>query len=380
MTDSATTTLIDSTSDLEEIARQARTAGAIGVDTEFVWERTFYPRLGLIQMALPDGRCFLFDVPAIGNLEPFAAVLADGSVVKIFHDAQQDLTILAGATGTTAKNIFDTRLAAGFCGLNSTSSLANLVNTILGVGLTKSHTRSDWLKRPLSPEQLSYACDDVNYLVPLRFILLGRITTPETRHWLAEELLGLADKQLANESDDTRYLKVKGARSLDRRGLAIVRELYRWRECEAIRRDRPRSHIMADKTMVTIARLRLNSIDKLRQSGALNERKLRTYGAGIASCVQKGYKVPSALLPEKETRHPLSETEKKAYNLLKTQVEQKCTMLGIDPALIATSSELKEIVSANKRASLGRARRLLTGWRGHFLADIIPLINPSLLK
>ena len=120
--------------------------------------------------------------------------------------------------------------------------------------------------------------------------------------------------------------------------------------------------------------------DKLRQSGALNERKLRTYGAGIASCVQKGYKVPSALLPEKETRHPLSETEKKAYNLLKTQVEQKCTMLGIDPALIATSSELKEIVSANKRASLGRARRLLTGWRGHFLADIIPLINPSLLK
>ena len=127
-------------------------------------------------MALPDGRCFLFDVPAIGNLEPFAAVLADGSVVKIFHDAQQDLTILAGATGKTAKNIFDTRLAAGFCGLSSTSSLATLVNTILGVGLTKSHTRSDWLKRPLSPEQLSYACDDVNYLVPLRFILLGRIT------------------------------------------------------------------------------------------------------------------------------------------------------------------------------------------------------------
>ena len=164
--------MIDTTEKLHVLVERARKIDAVALDTEFVWERTYYPRLGLIQLALSREECFLIDPCALEDLSPLGELLADPTVVKIFHDASQDLAILRSATGAEPKSIFDTRLAAGFGGLSSTLSLAALVEILLDVKLKKTETRTNWLKRPLHPQQKDYALDDVRYLRKVRVLLL----------------------------------------------------------------------------------------------------------------------------------------------------------------------------------------------------------------
>ncbi len=183
---------------LAELVVEAGQRDAVAVDTEFLWERTYYPRLGLIQLALSNEECFLIDPLAIDTLQPLGELLANKRVIKIFHDAPQDLIILARATRAVPQNIFDTRLAAGFAGLPATLSLANLVNQLLDIKIDKSATRTNWLRRPLSEKQQLYAADDVRYLRAIRVLLLARIVTPETERWLQEELSFFDNPQYYN--------------------------------------------------------------------------------------------------------------------------------------------------------------------------------------
>ena len=137
-------TLIQNEAELEILVSRAKKTDAVALDTEFVWERTYYPQLGLIQIALSDEDCFLIDPLAIKNLQALGQLLSDRGVVKIFHDAPQDLAILQRATGATPQNIFDTRLAAGFASLPATLSLGNLVKELLDIDLAKDETRTNW--------------------------------------------------------------------------------------------------------------------------------------------------------------------------------------------------------------------------------------------
>ena len=150
--------LIDSTEALQKICTKITEAGRVAIDTEFVWERTFYPALGIVQLGIDQEQAWLLDIPALnGKLEPLGRLLADPEIEKIFHDAKQDLTILRIATGYFPKNIFDTRLAAGFVGLSSSLSLVNACLEFTGEIIKKDETRSNWLQRPLSSKQFQYA-------------------------------------------------------------------------------------------------------------------------------------------------------------------------------------------------------------------------------
>ena len=148
--------MITTTTALETAVQAAQAAGAVGIDTEFVWDRTYYPTLGVVQIGYPDGHCELIDATQIEDWSPFASLMADPATIKILHDAQQDLTILKRACGAVPKNIFDTQRAAGFVGLSSTISLSELLKKLLRVRLDKSETRSNWLARPLTAEQAKY--------------------------------------------------------------------------------------------------------------------------------------------------------------------------------------------------------------------------------
>ena len=146
--------MIQTTSELTAFVKRAREMDAVALDTEFVWERTYYPQLGLIQIALSDEDCELIDPTAIDDLSPLGDLLSDRKVVKILHDAPQDLAILLQATGTPAQNVFDTRHAAGFADLPATLSLSNLIKELLDIDLPKTETRTNWLQRPLKQEQI----------------------------------------------------------------------------------------------------------------------------------------------------------------------------------------------------------------------------------
>ena len=223
---------------------------ALAFDTEFFWERTYYPVLGLIQIAADEQNCWLIDTISIKDLSPLGEILASESIVKILHDAPQDLWILRMACHCEAVNLFDTRLAAGFAGLDSTCSLKKLLFDLFAIDLAKDQTRSDWTRRPLSPEQIQYAGDDVIYLPKTREELLRRCNESL---WMAEEMKRL--ETITPEKTPEQLLqRVRGLQRMPALEQAILREFLAWREETARKLDRPRSHVIQDETLFNFLR------------------------------------------------------------------------------------------------------------------------------
>ena len=362
--------MISTAKELNELIARAQDAKSVALDTEFLWERTYYPRLGLIQLALSDEDCHLIDPLAIEDLSALGALLSNKNVIKIFHDAPQDLAILSRVTRSLPVNIFDTRLAAGFSGLPSTISLANLSNVLLDIELSKSQTRTNWLHRPLDEKQVSYALDDVRYLRALRVLLLTRIIVPEIRTWLQAELDLLSDPQFySGISDFERYKKISGASSLNGRNLAVLQELAAWREQEARHLDRPRGHVITDKTLLQIAKEEPLHLDTLEQTGLISSKKLNTFGKAIIKAVSRGLDVREADYPDRPGSVRLKASDRKVFERLNNFIQLKCDMQDIDPQLIATTSELK-LLCLNLNSSRGHLPpRLTSGWRRSFLDE-----------
>lgn len=362
--------MITTQTELQELIERASRTDAVALDTEFVWERTYYPRLGLIQLALSDEECFLIDPLALQDLSALGELLADPSVVKIFHDAPQDLAILSRATGSIPKNIFDTRLAAGFTGLSATLSLSNLIKILLDIDLKKTETRTNWLKRPLAAEQIDYALDDVRYLRAVRILLLSSIIGPEIKSWLQEELELLnTSATYMGHKDDERYLKIKDASSLNPQGLAVLRELALWREEEARTLNRPRGHIVPDNVLLNIARKRLRNMDELRTETALSSRAAERYGDKIIAAVQKGLDSQRSVALPINRSIKLTQKDKEALARLNQLVLLKSEVQGIDPAIIGNGSEFKLLVKILNKSCESRMLRQMEGWRKTFLKD-----------
>jgi ribonuclease D len=362
--------MISTKKELEELVSRAHHAGSIALDTEFVWERTYYPRLGLIQVALSDEDCHLIDPLAIEDLSSLGTLLSSKNVIKILHDAPQDLAILSRVTRSIPANIFDTRLAAGFSGLPSTISLANLTKVLLDIDLTKSQTRTNWLHRPLDHEQVSYALDDVRYLRALRVLLLTRIIVPEIKTWLQAELDILNDPQsYSGVTDYERYTKINGAGALKRKNLAVLQELAAWREQEARHLDRPRGHIVTDKALLQIAREAPADRATLEKTGIISNKKSATFGDAIIKTIIKGKDIAEADYPGFPGSIRLTAREKQVLERLNNFIQLKCEMQDIDPQLIGTTSEMKLLCRNLNNPGSPLPKRLTSGWRKSFLDE-----------
>lgn len=362
--------MISTMQELEALVARARQTDSVALDTEFIWERTYYPRLGLIQLALSDEDCYLIDPLAIEDLSPLGALLADKSVIKILHDAPQDLAILSRVTKAVPATIFDTRVAAGFSGLPSTISLVDLIAVLLDIHLSKTETRSNWLKRPLDNKQVEYALEDVRYLRAVRILLLTRIIVPEIKQWLQQELDLLNTPASYSAKDDyDAFKRIKGAASLEGGSLAVLQELAAWREREARNLDRPRGHIVTDKALFSIVYSRIRTLAALEDSGLLSVRQLQRYGPSIITRTKRGLSAPDLVCPELKRQVHLNAKEKKVYELLKSFVQLKCDMQGIDTQLIGTTSELKQLAKNLNDPGSPLPHRLTGGWRKIFLEE-----------
>ena len=350
------------------LIERACNTDCVGLDTEFIWERTYYPRLGLIQLALSDEECFLIDPLAIVDFTPLGRLLANPGVVKILHDAPQDLMILNRVTGVVPQNVFDTRIAAGFSGLPSTISLADLINDLLDIDLAKTETRTNWLKRPLDPSQIDYALDDVRYLRALRILLLTRIIVPEIRDWLRQELDVLSSPGAYGLlADNQRYLKIKGSGSLDRRGLAILRELSSWREEEARNRNRPRGHILNDKVLLTISRERTASLDALAELEMLSSKKIKRHGDHLVTLVKNGLALSDEYLPEINRRIRLNGAERSTYQQLLKFLEEFHRVQGVDPHAVGNTADFKQLIKHHGNSQVPLPEKFSGGWRQQLL-------------
>lgn len=340
----------------------------VAIDTEFLWEDTYYPILGLVQVATADGASWLIDPVTLGDIHAFGAVLAAPGVIKLLHDAQQDLTILYHATGALPKNSFDTRLAAGFAGLDSTCSLKKLLEQLLDLHLAKTETRSDWTRRPLSPEQLGYAAEDVVYLPKARELLIARCASDEVRSWLAEEQARYDDAALyAERAPEEMFTRVKGAHGLRPRALAVLRSLAAWRETEARTRDWPRSHIVPDEALLSAAEEQPRDAESFLALKFVSCRMPREVAVAAVEAIGRGIAVPETELPSLPSRTAAERREMKprADAVLKHIAEVAATY-KIDPALVASRRDVENYLFTPEaeRASLS----VTQGWRKRFFA------------
>jgi ribonuclease D len=357
---------VDSKADLERLVEELRAHGSFGIDMEFQRERTYRPRLQLVQVSLPD-RPLLIDPLALPELDPLWDVVADASVEKIVHAGSQDMEIVFARSGLLPKNVFDTQIAAGLIGLGDQIGYANLISRMLNRRLKKGETITDWSLRPLSKAQVEYALDDVRYLHDVRARLWEKLDGLGRASWLREEVEHYEDRGTYERDPETLWMRISRMRSLDRRGLAILRELAIWREEEALRRDEPRGRIVADETLVEVARRAPKRIDDLRPLRTLHPRELARSGAAIVEAVKKGAEVPDADCPRIDPVQSEDDRFSITVDLLEVVLRARALENEIAPSYLGTRSDIADLIRASRngkrRGGDGGEPLLLSGWR-----------------
>ena len=341
---------VASAAGLRRAARRWR--GLVAMDTEFQRTDTFFPIPGLYQVAAgPD--IWLADPLAIEDWSPFVRVLCDPGTVKVLHACFEDLELLYRHLEVRPVNLFDTQLAAAFVSEDFSTSYAALVEGMLGVSLPKQHTRSNWLKRPLSAEQVRYAQQDVAYLGALHGALSARLEAAGRLHWFVEDMR--RRERYAPRQPSSYFTGVKKAWKLDGGQLAVLRALCDWRERRAMAEDVPRNRVVWDEHLLQFAQQR--SIGGADIRSRLPPRVARRYGEELIRAFEAGL----AAAAETPLPKPLS---KRQGGLLKTLREigrRRARELGVAPELLARQRDIEECV--HRFRATGALSEQYRGWR-----------------
>jgi ribonuclease D len=346
-------TIITSVPELEALGARLATQPRIGLDTEFLRERTYRAQLCLLQLSgAAEAACV---DPLALDLAPLAALLGAARTVKVMHASRQDLEVLLPLTGLV-QPVFDTQIAAALTGLPAQIGYADLVRRLLKRELPKSHTRTDWSRRPLSPEQLEYALDDVRYLLPLADELEQQLARLGRREWLAEELAGLTDAGALSLAPENAWQRLKGLRELDPARQRLARSLAAWRERTAIEHDRPRGWILDDALLREIVQQVPRSVSALAQLPAMPPALVKRRGGELLELVRAAQiPEPAPPLPGRARPDPAKAALVKQ---LSTLVQATAAELNLAPEVLATRRDLEQLAEG------GRDAAVLRGWRG----------------
>ncbi len=341
------------------VAERLAAAAAVGVDTEFLRERTYFAQLCLLQLSVADG-AFCIDTLALRDLQPLRATLSNRAIAKVLHAARQDLEVLWPATGPVV-GLFDTQVAAALIGLPAQIGYGDLVNRLLSVSLHKGETRTDWSRRPLTAAQLDYAVDDVRYLLPLREQLGQRLEQLGRRAWFDQEMAEL-DAIGSFEVDPTQaFRRFKGFSELDPDRQRIAAALSAWREQRAISSDRPRNWILADAALRDIVMRAPRKPAELAAIPELPEGVLNHSGPQILALIEAA-DLPERLAPLPQRQRPDPDTTA-AIRKLSQLAQQIGRELGMAPELLATRREMERLVAG------ARDGAVLKGWRREVVGE-----------
>ena len=346
----------------ELIAQLAPMPRRVGLDTEFVRERTWWPQLALVQLAL-DERVLLVDPLAPGMCDALAPLLADASVLKIMHSASEDLVALKHACGVVPAPLFDTQIAAALAGVGAGVGYQRLVQDTLGVALPKGETRSDWLRRPLSPSQLEYAADDVLHLFALHDDLDGRLATLGRRAWLEEDCARMVANAQRDELERWPHLSLRATQCRDGDAQKRLLRLLRWRDAYARDNDRPRNWILDNELATALART--PPVDQ----PALQARLDAQPKAPRKLAGQVWHALTTPLADEADTPAARSEDrDKAALRKLQDAVAARSAELGLPDGVLASRRWLQPLLDGDWTGPLA-------GWRRAQLESVIaPLL------
>ncbi len=348
---------VDTPTKLEELCAELSGQPWIAVDCEFMRERTYYPRLCLLQVATTSGAACV-DTLALTGLECLAEVIFQPTVTKVFHAAQQDLEALLQTFGSVPAPVFDTQIGATLLGFGDQVGYAALVKSMLGVELDKAHTRTDWSRRPLDTAQLNYAAEDVLYLCDLYARQVAQLEALGRLRWLDADFAALTAPDRYRVEPTEAWRRVKGANGLRRDQLPVLQQLAAWRESRAISSDLPRRWVLSDNALLVMARRPPRNLDDIGRVRELKEGWIRKHGAAILAAVSEGERLPEEQWPRRtEVRAPRPHEEAlldSAMALLRLCALEH----SVAPESLGSRRDLQRVLAGDSETPL------LSGWRG----------------
>jgi ribonuclease D len=354
---------------VRELADGVRRAGRMALDTEFLRERTYRARLCLVQLATPSAVAIADPLAGV-DLAPLCALLSDERIEVVVHAGRQDLDILFDVCGGVPRNIFDVQLAAGFVGLGASLPYARLVESLTGTVVTKGESYTDWCRRPLTAKQVTYAADDVRYLLAVADRLRTRLEELGRTEWVAEENAQLEDPASYGMRASEAWRRVAGRGSLSGRQTGVLKQLAEWREKTAARRDIPRNWLIKDPSLIEIARRQPTSVAALKSIRGVNSREAERSGAALLEAVRAGRDAPVTDGRAPAWPRPALTRARLTAGLADALVRSRCERANLATELVATRSEVETLLSEVFAGRLDEARhRLLRGWRREVAGD-----------
>ena len=358
---------------LEALCHTLRQSPRLALDTEFVGEDTFIPRLELIQVATATTAAVI-DFPAVqasGSLDIFWELICDVKIEKIVHAGRQDLDLFAIHAGQIPKPFFDTQIAAAMVGYGAQIAYANLVQRLHGTKLAKAHTFTNWSARPLSDDQIAYALEDVEFLLSIHTYLQDRLSTLGRLEWVSEEFARLetAVGEKSREPQE-RYQRIRGWDTLKPKGAAVLRELAAWREAEARRRNVPRGRVMRDEVLLQLARHPPKSVIELRGLRGLHSSEVDRHGGQLLATITSALALPPSAWPEVPSERKPDPESTGIVELLQAVLKARAAEEGIAPTMLATSADLQTLVEARQNLT-DLDLPILHGWRRKLAGELL---------
>jgi ribonuclease D len=357
---------------LASLVQELRDLGSFALDTEFIRERTYRPRLCLIQVATLE-KAVLVDPFSLPDMTPFLELIFDPSIEKVVHSGDQDMEIFYALGGQPPRNVFDTQVAAALAGHGESISYARLVEETLGIRLSKHETYTDWARRPLSHRQLEYALADVKYLHPARKLLLEDLERRGRMDWLREELAYYEEASHYDRDPALVYRKVKSASRLGPGELAVLREVAAWREEEAARVDWPRGRVLTDELLVELARRAPTDVESIAAVRGIHPQLVRRAGEEIVRRVARALSLPPSEHPPPLERRSDDAVLALVVDLLEIVLRARAEEVQVAPGYLGSRKDLLDLARRELRGE-GRAERplpILTGWRKGLVGDAL---------
>ncbi len=324
----------------------------LAVDTEFMRTDTFFPIPALIQVHDGAGS-YLLDPLQLKDLSAFIEVLRSEAVIKVMHSCSEDLEVFHHLTGELPGKVIDTQIAAALCGYGFSVGYANLVEKLLGVSLPKGETRSDWLQRPLTPAQETYAALDVEFLFVLAGQLLTRLGELDRLAWLDHEYRVMTQRFHEMRHPDKASERLKGGWKLKGRAVVALQGLARWRESEARSRDIPRGRVLSDSALYDLAGRMPANTSQLHGIEDIHASTIRRFGEQIIAILDEARAVEEDSLPDSQIPPPLDSQQRAIVKKLREQIARVAEQSGIAPELIAKRSDYEYMARAIGKGASG---------------------------
>lgn len=367
------TLLIKDPAKLQEVVALIKEARVFGLDLEFIPERTYYPIICLVQIAVKD-KVFLVDPIELKDLQVLWETVADPTIVKVLHAAAQDLMIIFQRSGLIPQNIFDTQIAAGFLGLGYPAGYGKLLAALFDLNLSKTESFTDWQARPLSRSQIEYAVDDALHLIPLYERLQSQLKERKRLEWVVEECKLYEQTSYYVKESGREFLRVKGAQGLNRRKLAVLQSVCLWRDAEAKRIDRPARSVINDNIMLELAKKPPHSVEDIQRIRGIRADQIAGWGRKVMKVIEDAAQIADKDCPQWPSGRAPSKADVMIADVLYTVLKIRALDLEIAPELIATRDELQGLVKIGKDDGKARGETqseleedhdnaLTVGWR-----------------